>query len=165
MTAIRKAGATSNKILLPGNEWTHASAFISNGSGAALLKVKNLDGSTTNLVFDVHQYLDSDGSGTHTTCTTNNVESFNTLGAWLRTNKREAILTETGGSDDSSCLTALCEQFDAMNKYSDVYLGWTGWSAGMFATSYELSEVPTKNGNSWTDKEIVTKCVAGKFNK
>jgi endoglucanase len=59
----------------------------------------------------------------------------------------------------------LCEQFDAMNKYSDVYLGWTGWSAGMFATSYELSEVPTKSGSSWTDKQIVTKCVAGKFNK
>jgi endoglucanase len=165
VTAIRKAGATSNKILLPGNEWTHASAYISNGSGAALSKVKNLDGSTTNLIFDVHQYLDSDGSGTHTTCTTNNVEAFNTLGAWLRTNKRQAILTETGGSDDSSCLTMLCEQFDAMNKYSDVYLGWTGWSAGMFATSYELSEVPTKSGSSWTDKQIVTKCVAGKFNK
>jgi endoglucanase len=164
VTAIRKAGATSNKILLPGNEWTHASAFISNGSGAALNKVTNLDGSTTDLIFDVHQYLDSDGSGTHTACTTNNVDAFNTLGAWLQTNKRQAILTETGGSSETSCLTALCEQFDAMNKYSDVYLGWTGWSAGMFAASYELSEVPTKSGSSWTDMEIVTKCVAGKFN-
>jgi len=164
VTAIRKAGATSNKILLPGNEWTHASAFISNGSGAALSKVTNLDGSTTDLIFDVHQYLDSDGSGTHTACTTNNVDAFNTLGAWLRTNKRQAILTETGGSSESSCLTALCEQFDAMNKYSDAYLGWTGWSAGMFATSYELSEVPTKSGSGWTDMEIVSKCVAGKFN-
>lgn len=163
MTAIRKAGATENKILLPGNEWTHASAFIDNGSGAALQKVKNLDDSTTNLIFDVHQYLDEDGSGTHTTCTTNNVEAFNTLGDWLRENKRQAILTETGGSNDASCLTALCEQFDAMNKYSDVYLGWTGWSAGKFDSSYELVMTPTKNGDGWTDQEIVTKCVAGKF--
>lgn len=163
VTAIRKAGATENRILLPGNEWTHASAFIDNGSGAALSKITNLDESTTNLIFDVHQYLDSDGSGTSTTCTTNNVDTFNTLGDWLRENKREAILTETGGSNDSSCLQALCEQFEALNEYSDVYLGWTGWSAGKFDSSYELTETPTQSGSGWTDQEIVTKCVAGKF--
>jgi endoglucanase len=144
VTAIRKAGATKNKILLPGNEWTHASAFISNGSGDELSKVTNLDGSTTDLIFDVHQYLDSDGSGTHTACSTNNVDVFETLGAWLQKNKRQAILTETGGSSEASCLQALCEQFDS---------------------SYELTETPTLSGSKWTDKDIVTKCVAGKFNK
>ncbi|KAM0722578.1 hypothetical protein Q7P37_002019 [Cladosporium fusiforme] len=163
VTAIRKAGATENKILLPGNDWTHASAFIDNGSGAALSKVVNLDDSTTNLIFDVHQYLDSDGSGTHTACTTNHVDAFNTLGDWLRENKRQAILTETGGGNEESCTTALCELFDAMNDYSDVYLGWTGWSAGMFDATYELSETPTNDGSGWTDVEIVSKCVAGKF--
>ncbi len=54
--------ATSQIILLPGNNWTSAETFISNGSGAALIKVTNPDGSTTNLVFDVHKYLDSDNS-------------------------------------------------------------------------------------------------------
>lgn len=166
MDAIRKAGATENKILLPGNDWTHASLFVDNGSAAALSKVKNLDGSTTNLIFDVHQYLDSDGSGTHTSCTTNNVDAFNSLAEWLRTNERQAILTETGGGpSDSSCLKAVCEQLDVLNQYSDAYLGWTGWAAGMFASSYELSEVPTKNGNSWTDVPLVTQCIAGKFKK
>ena len=57
--------ATSQIILLPGNNYTSAQTFASNGSGAALLTVKNPDGSTTNLVFDVHKYLDSDNSGTH----------------------------------------------------------------------------------------------------
>jgi endoglucanase len=166
VTAIRQAGATGNKILLPGTDFTSAGAFISNGSGGALIKVTNLDGSTTNLIFDVHKYLDSDNSGTHTTCTTNNVDAFTTLGNWLRTNKRQAILTETGGgASDSSCLVAVCQELDVLNKYSDVYLGWTGWSAGMFSTSYELSEVPTQNGNSWTDVPLVTQCIAGKFRK
>jgi endoglucanase len=63
VTAIRNAGATSQMILLPGTDYTSASNFISNGSGAALLKVVNTDGSTTNLIFDVHKYLDSDNSG------------------------------------------------------------------------------------------------------
>lgn len=79
VTAIREAGygafhstyvhhltfnisATSQLILLPGNDYTSAQTFISNGSGPALMKVTNPDGSTTNLIFDVHKYLDSDNS-------------------------------------------------------------------------------------------------------
>ena len=54
--------ATSQLILLPGNNWTSAETFISNGSADALNKVKNPDGSITGLVFDVHKYLDSDNS-------------------------------------------------------------------------------------------------------
>ena len=166
VTAIRKAGATGNKILLPGTDFTSAGAFISNGSGGALIKVTNLDGSTTNLIFDVHKYLDSDNSGTHTSCTTNNAEAFRSLGDWLRQNKRQAILTETGGGpNDASCLKAVCEQLDVLNNYSDVYLGWTGWSAGRFDSSYELTETPTRNGNGWTDVPLVTQCIAGKFKR
>ncbi|USW51933.1 Putative glycoside hydrolase, family 5, glycoside hydrolase superfamily [Septoria linicola] len=164
VTAIRKAGAKSNRILLPGNDWTHATTLISDGSAAALSKITNLDGSTTNLIFDVHAYLDSDGSGTSTSCSTDNAEAFTTLGDWLRTNKRQAILTETGGGpSDSSCVEKLGSQFDVLNEYSDVYLGWIGWAAGKFDQSYELSETPTQNGESWTDVELVTEVVAGKF--
>ena len=62
MTAIRSAGATSQMILLPGTNYTSAETFISTGSAAALNKVTNPDGTTTNLVMDVHQYLDYDDS-------------------------------------------------------------------------------------------------------
>ncbi|KAK5128940.1 hypothetical protein LTR85_000273 [Meristemomyces frigidus] len=166
VTAIRKAGATTQKILLPGNNYTSGAQFISNGSGTALMTVTNIDGSTTNLIFDVHQYLDSDNSGTNAACATNNVDSFETLGAWLRTNKRQAMLTETGGGPtDSTCLTDVCQELATLNSYSDVFLGWTGWAAGMFATSYVLSETPTQSGTTWTDQELVTQCIAGMFKK
>ena len=62
VTAIRQAGATTQLILLPGNDYTSAGTFISNGSAAALGNVTNPDGSFTNLIFDVHKYLDSDNS-------------------------------------------------------------------------------------------------------
>lgn len=79
--------------------YTSAAQFISNGSGAALMTVKNPDGSATNLIFDVHKYLDSENSGTHSDCVTNNSDVFNTLASWLRSNKRQALLSETcGGS-------------------------------------------------------------------
>ncbi len=111
VTAIRSAGATTQIILLPGSDYTSAGSFVSDGSGSALLKVTNLDGSTTNLVFDVHKYLDSDNSGTHAECVTNNIDgAFAPLAAWLRSNKRLALNTETGGGNTASCEMYLCQQ-------------------------------------------------------
>lgn len=57
-----RPSATSQLILLPGNNWTSAETFVSNGSADALNKVTNPDGSITNLIFDVHKYLDFDNS-------------------------------------------------------------------------------------------------------
>ncbi|KAK6842537.1 glycoside hydrolase family 5 protein [Apiospora arundinis] len=159
VTAIRNAGAKQT-ILLPGTDYTSAGTFPKN-SGPALLGVKNPDGSTTGLVFDVHKYLDSDNSGTHTECVKNNIdEAFAPLADWLRTNKRQALNTETGGGNTASCQKYLCEQIAFVNKNADVFLGYVGWSAGGFDTkSYELSEVPTKNGNVWTDTALVKACI------
>ena len=111
MTAIRQAGATSQLILLPGNDYTSAQQFVSNGSLGALKAVTNLDGSTTNLIFDVHKYLDSDNSGTHAECVTNNIDSaFEPLAESLRQIGRQALLSETGGGNVASCETYLCQQ-------------------------------------------------------
>jgi endoglucanase len=71
----------------------------------------NPDNSTTNLIFDVHKYLDSDNSGTHTECVTDNVsDAFSPLATWLRTNNRQALNTETGGGNTASCAKYLCQQ-------------------------------------------------------
>ncbi|KAG9040373.1 Endoglucanase EG-II [Tulasnella sp. UAMH 9824] len=156
VTAIRNAGATSQLILLPGNNWTSAQTFVSNGSAAALGQVKNPDGSITKLAFDVHKYLDSDNSGTHVECSTDNVQStFLPLAQWLRCNGRQAFLSETGGGNVQSCVTDLCAQLSFLKHNSDVFLGYTGWSAGAFASTYELNEVP--NGSQ--DTLLVSSCL------
>ncbi|KAI1179783.1 glycoside hydrolase family 5 protein [Nemania sp. FL0916] len=159
VTAIRAAESTQHMILLPGNDWTSAAAFPTN-SGPALLKVTNPDGTTDNLIFDVHKYSDSDNSGTHTDCTTDNISgAFAPLADWLRANGRQALNTEMGGGNTASCEQYICSQIQYMNANTDVYLGYVGWSAGSFdPTTYELSEVPTKNGNSWTDSALVQAC-------
>jgi len=160
VTAIR-AHAKTNMILLPGNDWTSAAAMPTK-SGPALLKVVNPDNTTNGLIFDVHKYLDSDNSGTHTDCVTDNIDSaFSPLATWLRSNKRQAINSETGGGNTASCEKYLCAQLQYQDQNSDVFLGWTGWSAGAFSPqTYELSEVPTKNGNSWTDSALVKACMS-----
>ncbi|KIY69904.1 glycoside hydrolase family 5 protein [Cylindrobasidium torrendii FP15055 ss-10] len=162
VTAIRNAGATTQNILLPGNNWASAAAFVSSGSAAALKGITNPDGTNTGLIFDVHKYLDSDNSGTHTECTTNNIsEAWEPLSAWLRANgNRQIIVTETGGGNTASCVKYMCEQIKYQAKNSDVILGYVGWSAGNFANTYELSEVPTLSGSTWTDTLLVKSCMA-----
>lgn len=161
VTAIRKAGATSQMILLPGNDYTGGTQFVSGGSAAALATVTNLDGSTDNLIFDIHQYLDSDYSGTTSSCTINGIsEAFQPLVTYLQGANRQALLSETGGgSSDPTCLTNLCEALDFLNENSAYFLGWVGWAAGSFDTSYVLSLTPT----GATDVPLMTQCFAGKF--
>ena len=96
VTSIREAaGSDSQMILLPGTDYTSVGAFISDGSASALSAVTNPDGSVTNLIFDVHQYLDSDGSGTSTECTTDGTANLGTLATWLRDNNRQAYVPST----------------------------------------------------------------------
>jgi len=159
VTAIRAAGATSQLILLPGTGYTSAAGFETN-SAPALSTVKDSDGTVSKLIYDVHKYMDSDGSGTSSTCVSNEISSaFQSLATYLRTNKRQAFLSETGGGNTASCEQYVCQALAYLNQNSDVYLGWTGWAAGSFDTSYVLSETP--NGN--TDQPIVAQCIAGEF--
>ena len=90
VTSIRKAGAVSQMVLLPGTGYTSAGGFVASGSAAALSKVVNPDGGITNLVFDIHQYLDTDFSGTTTECSSDGVSNLLNLAKYLRTNKRQA---------------------------------------------------------------------------
>ncbi|KAL1623754.1 Endoglucanase EG-II [Diplodia seriata] len=163
VTAIRNAGATSQYVLLPGNDWTSAATFVSDGSAAALANVTNPDGSTDKLIFDVHKYSDSDNSGTHTECTTNNIDdAFSPLADWLRSNKRLAINTESGGGNTDSCEKLYCQQIEFLNKNADVFLGYTAWSAGGFDETYELVQTPIKGSDgTYTDRALTKKCTVG----
>jgi endoglucanase len=113
VTAIRSAGATSQLILIPGTDFASATTFAQK-SGPVLLGITNPGGGTQGLVFNVHKYLDQDGSGTKANCVTDNIDTaFRPLAAFLRTNNRTAMLTETGGGPvDASCMQMLCRQND-----------------------------------------------------
>jgi hypothetical protein len=50
--------------------------------------------------------LDSDNSGTHEKCITDNKDVFDTVIEWLQANGRQAVLSETGGGHTQSCYTA-----------------------------------------------------------
>ncbi|KAL1849944.1 hypothetical protein Daus18300_013078 [Diaporthe australafricana] len=166
VTAIRTAGATQQMILLPGTDFTGAGTFVSNGSAGNLSRVHNLDGSNTSLIFDVHKYLDSDGSGTHLECVSDHVQdTFTPLAKFLVDNGRKAILSETGGGNTTSCITDLCNELAFINANTEAYIGYTAWSAGGFSPlDYNLTLTPKGTAGNFTDQELASRCVIGTRN-
>lgn len=165
VTAIRNAGATTQMILLPGTDYASAKSFVSSGSADALASVQNPDGTFTNLIMDVHKYLDPDGSGTNTECVTNGIEdTWEPLSTWLRANGRLALNTETGGGNVDSCVSYMSQQIAYQAQQSDVILGYVGWAAGSFSTDYPLSQVPSYSGNSWNDTSLVSMAMSPRTN-
>jgi endoglucanase len=153
VNAIRAAGATSQFILIPGSSWSSAQALPTE-AGPYLLNVTDPIGGTSKLIFDVHKYLDSDNSGTHPDCVTDNVQVMQTLVAWLQSNgNRQALLSETGGGNTASCETDLNSELSYIKANSASIAGFTTWAAGAFATNYTLSLTPNPDGSDqplWT---------------
>ncbi|KIJ46399.1 glycoside hydrolase family 5 protein [Sphaerobolus stellatus SS14] len=147
VNAIRAAGATSQVILIPGSSYASAQTLPTE-AGPDLLKVTDPAGGVGKLVFDVHKYLDSDNSGTHPDCTTDNVSVLQTLVAWLKQNgNRQALLSETGGGNTASCETDLNSELAYVKANSASIVGFTAWAAGAFATNYTLSLTPNSDGS------------------
>ncbi|WRT63122.1 uncharacterized protein IL334_000025 [Kwoniella shivajii] len=143
VNAIRAAGATTQSIALPGNQWTHPEGWTS-GSNDPLLNVKDPADSTGSLlIIDAHKYYDGDGSGQSTECTTNGVDVYTAFKAWLVQHGKKAIISETGGGNTASCQTDVGQALKYITDNSDSFIGFTIWSAGSFDSSYALSITPS----------------------
>ncbi|KAI1384400.1 glycoside hydrolase family 5 protein [Hypoxylon trugodes] len=159
VTAIREAGATSHMILLPGTNFDSAATLADSGGADQLLDIKNPDGTTDDLILDIHKYLDEDNSGTHSKCTTDNTDAFTTIAQFLREKGRKGFISETGASQDASCLGSFCAQNALINKNSDVFVGLVGWGAGSFDTSYVMSMTPSKQNGRLVDNQLMSQCL------
>lgn len=73
----------------------------------------------------MHQYLDSDGSGTSSTCVNSTIGATRLMDAtaWLKSNNKIAILGEYAGAVNSVCEEAVEGMLDYIDENSDV---WTG---------------------------------------
>ncbi|ODA76861.1 hypothetical protein RJ55_07377 [Drechmeria coniospora] len=163
VTAIREAGAEKHLILLPGSNFSSAETFVSGGSAKCLAAITNPDGSTDGLLMDLHKYLDINNSGSFRECTTDNVAAFQSVATWLRKNKRQAIVSETGASTDPTCMTKFCAQNQFIADNTDVFVGFVGWAAGSFDSTYTLTLTPIANNGSYKDNKLMKKCIIDVF--
>ncbi len=133
IAAIRAAGA-SNTIFVPGNRWTGAWTWFSPdqdgaSNAAAMLGITDPG---NNIVFEVHQYMDSDGSGTQDACVSATIgsERLKAFTGWLRDNKRKGFLGEVSSGKNAQCDAALEDMIKYVESNADVWRGWTYWAAG-----------------------------------
>jgi endoglucanase len=147
IAAIRSAGA-GNRILVPGNGWTGAWTWLQDWYGGAngvwVLKVQD---PKNNFVFEVHQYLDSDGSGSHPQVVSPTVgsERLRVFTDWCRAHHQRAFLGEFAAPATDIGQQAIADMLQAMERDRDVWIGFTWWAAGAWWHDYMFSLEP-QNG-------------------
>jgi len=134
---VRAAGANTQYITPEGNSWTGAWTWVSSGNGASLLKLKDPAGDDK-LIYQMHQYLDSDGSGTHEACVSSTIlrERLTAATQWLKQNKKKGFLGEFAAGNNAQCITALKDGLKYMGENSDVWTGAAWWAAGPWWGDY-----------------------------
>jgi endoglucanase len=139
INAIRAVGATSQYIFVEGNAWSGAWTWVATNTNlVALTDPEN------KIVYEMHQYLDSDGSGTSATCVNNTIGYDRVLSAtqWLQQNGKVGIIGEFAGGANSVCLEAVVGMLNYLKANSNVWLGAIWWGGGPWWGSYIYSYEP-----------------------
>ncbi len=157
IAAIRSVGA-GNLILVPGNGYTGAWSWHRNWYGTPNAQVMNGIKDPYNwFMYDVHQYMDSDGSGSTETCLNANigVERLKTFTQWLRTNNKKAILGEFSSGRNTQCDKALDNMVHYLENNADVWRGWAYWAGGPWWGDNNVIE--PKNGKDTRQMDVLEK--------
>jgi endoglucanase len=158
IAAIRSTGA-ENLVLVPGNAWTGAHSWNSNWYGTPNSTVMlNITDSLNNYAYEVHQYLDSNSSGTSATCVSTGigVERLKNFTSWLRTHNKRGFLGEFAGTVNETCMAGIDNMLAYTGENADVWLGWTWWAAGPWWGNYMFSVEPV-NGNDKPQMAVLEK--------
>lgn len=150
--AIRATGA-KNLILVPGNAWTGAASWGEDWYGTSnAVSMLRITDPGHNFAFEVHQYLDSDASGTQDACVNSKIGSARMayLTSWLKKHGKRAFLGEFGAAANATCLAALDDLLTYLDRNSSVYLGWTYWAAGPRWGDYFMSIEPPNGAAQMT---------------
>ncbi|KAG6851092.1 hypothetical protein H0H93_000972 [Arthromyces matolae] len=141
VNAIRASGATSQLILVEGTAWTGAWSWTSSGNAAAFT---GLTDPSNNIAVQMHQYLDSDSSGTSDQCVNSTIGANRIADAtnWLKAHNLKGFLGEIGAGSNSVCISAVQSALCAMQQSGGVWLGALWWAAGPWWGTYFQSIEP-----------------------
>ncbi|KAJ5426934.1 Glycoside hydrolase superfamily [Penicillium sp. CMV-2018d] len=144
--AIRAAGATSQYIFVEGNAYSGAWSWTTNNDN-----LKALTDSEDKIVYEMHQYLDGDSSGTSETCVSATIgkERLQSATTWLQDNNKKGFIGEFAGGVNANCEAAVEGMLSYMSENSDVWMGAEWWSAGPMWGSYMYSLEPS-NGPAYS---------------
>jgi endoglucanase len=140
-TIVKLRNAKSkNLILVAGGNWSGAHDWFNDHDGMSnAVAFENLRDKLNRTFIEVHQYADSNFSGTGTTCQPADqfVTIFGKITTWARDHQQYLFLGEFGTPNTPDCLNTL-ERFLTLTR-SEVWQGWTYWSVGRWwAPDYPL---------------------------
>lgn len=81
------------------------------------------------IAFDIHEYLDSNFSGSNSVCSSLASTYLAPLTSWLQTYGFKAMITEFGAANGTQCDGYVTNIINYMAD-NDVYIGWSAWAAG-----------------------------------
>ncbi|KAJ5685689.1 hypothetical protein N7536_008308 [Penicillium majusculum] len=140
INAIRASGATTQYIFVEGNGYSGAWSWTTTNDN-----LKALTDPADKIVYEMHQYLDGNSSGTSESCvsTTIGKERLQSATAWLRDNKKKGFLGEFAGGVNVNCEAAVEGMLSYMSENTDVWTGAEWWAAGPKWGSYMYSLEPS----------------------
>jgi endoglucanase len=143
IASIRKVGA-KNLILVPGIAYSGAHSWISSGNSEAMLGVIDPQ---NHYIFEVHQYLDPDSSGTRPEAVSATIgsERLKAFTLWCRQHHQRGFLGEFAAANNPTSLLAADDMMTYMEQNQDVWVGFTWWAAGAWWGDYMFTVEP-KNG-------------------
>lgn len=146
---VRAAGATKQYITPEGNSWTGAWTWVSSGNGASLVNLKDPE---NKLIYQMHQYLDTDGSGTSANCVSATIfkERLQAATTWLKDNKKQGVIGEYAGGNNAQCISALKDGLQYLQDNGDVWWGAIWWAAGPWWGNYIYNMEPSSANPAWT---------------
>ena len=144
IAAIRAAGA-DQEILVPGSYWDGAWTWVSSDNDTVI--GTGVNDPLNNFAFEVHQYLDSDGSGSHANVVsaTAGVERLTAITNWAESTGNKLFLGEFGVASDATSLQALDSMLTYMEAHPNAWQGATYWAGGPWWGNYMYSAEP-QNG-------------------
>jgi endoglucanase len=97
-----------------------------------------------NMLFEVHQYLDADSSGSSGTCVSTTIGRERLAGfvKWLRENGKKGFLGEFAGGNNTTCKAAIADTLKYIHANGDVLRGWLWWAGGPWWGDYKFALDP-----------------------
>ena len=155
VAAIRATGAR-NLVLVPGTRWTGGHSWNAGGDSSNAAAMRGFRDPGRNFMFEIHQYLDSDSSGTKTDCVDATVgrRRLAKVTTWLRQQRAKGFLAEFGVPPTPVCLQALDDTLSFLEENGDVWAGWTYWAGGLRWHNYPFSIQP-EGGQAKPQSEVL----------
>jgi len=157
VNGVRAAGATEQYVLAEGTSYSGAWTWPQQNDA-----LKSLTDPSNKLIYEMHQYLDSDGSGTSADCVDATIGRTRLEDAtkWLRENRKQGILGEFAGGSNAVCESAVKDMLSFMVDNADVWTGALWWGAGPWWGNYIYSMEP-ESGTSYINMLPLMKPIVG----